>query len=592
MHEVLIQLFCILQLITIGTTKVGISPLQTNESLTEDCVSNILSRHFQPNQLVLAVNISFVLNYPSVRLQVFENIEWMQLARVNIYIISTDRGDFKAALQHLADFRNFNPRAKLILIWGDQVDEEIFETFVKFYMTRVVVVELPSLKLFTYSPYRGRNVAHPNTTVIPLGYCSESYKNLRLFAKKLPKTWENTVVRISYVPLEPYDINPEEDVKGMEIYTLESIKKFLKFKTQYSIANVSYYDEKKPETFYEAYGRLLTHEVDIALGAFYLKDFEHIDLDTSYAYLQDGFFWVVPKGQIIDQWKRIVLAFGFITWIAFLLSFLFFSGIYWIYMYFFQMGFSSNIFFYFFGILIESTVNIPQKYQIRGLLVTWIFYCLIISTAFKSQMMNLLSGIDYEHQIDSLEEIIESPLRINMPQGYANLYDNEEYPLERYVYENNIRCDDILKCLQRTAKKRDTASTAIGRYIDFMRPQFLDKNGRSMIHVLNEKVYPMSIHMIFSKGYPIFGQIDHLLLIMEANGITDFLYDRITHILNLRYMTKTGPVKYALVNDVKTMVLPFVILGFGQVLGFVVFCLELLWSQVCKNTNKICKKCW
>lgn len=578
--DVLMASLYAFHLIAVGNTCVE-TPA-TNDDLIKTCVDNILLRHFEPNYLIVALNISFTSDYPMVRLVLHDEVDLILFPRVNIYIISASE-NLEEILRYLSDFHNFNPRAKFILIWNQAVSEDIFRFASTFYISHVVVVEHFSQNLFTYFPYDSRNVQDPNTTSVPLGACLQNYQNANLFGKKMPDTWDNSVVRVSYKPFAPYVVDPDGTLKGMEIFTIETIKKYFKFETEYYLNNGRYYDDTEPETYFECYGTTMSHETDISVGAFYLIKLEHLDFDVSHAYLQDSFFWVVPKARILEQWQRIIYVFRYKIWISFCCSLVLFSVVYITWLRFRKVPCSSIIPLYLFGVLVEYPASVPQKYIIRGLFGTWIFYCLIISTAFKSQMMNILSGVAYAKELATLQEIVDSDLIISLPQEYANLYDCDGFPLDKYVYEHNVRCDDYLECPRRTATKRDTASIAMGRYIDYLMPQFLDDYGRQMVTVLQEQVYPMSIHMIVSKGFPIFEQMNDLLMLLEANGIVEYNYDYMADISKARVMTKMRLAQEDIVNDLEAMALPFVLLGYGYTTSAILLCLELLWSKLKKN---------
>ncbi|XP_044253095.1 uncharacterized protein LOC123004045 [Tribolium madens] len=89
----------------------------------------------------------------------------------------------------------------------------------------------------------------------------------------------------------------------------------------------------------------------MVLGAFHLKSEEHIDFDMSFTHMEDAAYWLVPKAKPLPLWKRLKMP------------------------------------------------------TFKTLIITWIAYCLVISTVFKSKLMNVMTENIYENQIESLSEI-------------------------------------------------------------------------------------------------------------------------------------------------------------------------------------------
>lgn len=571
-----VTIFYLLHFTTTVVTIWEIFDENNTEDLIQNCLNKILNEHSKNNEVVITVNLNFGLNHPVVNLQLYQIVDLEVFSRPKTYIISLSE-NLTEILEFLSDLPIFNPQAKFIVI-SVEANEDFFKIASRYYISHICLLETPTLNLYTYNPYNNEDIHNPDTSIVPLGSC---FEGVPLFSTKIPTTWQNSTVRISYKPNPPYVIDPYSNaLKGMEIFALETIKKYYKFETEYFYHNGSFYNVKEPETYFSAFGDLLTHEVDIAVGAYFLKNHEHFDFEVSYPYLQDSFFWVVPKGRELQKWQRIILAFSFETWMAFTASFVIFSVLYLMQLNFFRMQVSSKIFLYLFRILIEHPAEIPRKYTVRGLLGTWIFYCLIISTAFKSQIINLLSGVSYQADIASLKEIVESDLIINLPSSYANLYEFDEDPIEKYIFDHNIKCVKIFDCLKRTAEQRDTASIAIGRYIDYYSPYFLNEHGHRTVHVMAERVCLMSIHMMISKGFPMFEQINSLIMLLEANGIVDYNYQYMDNIFKISYFYQLRLTEKTDVNDLKTIALPFILWCFGQCVAVFVLILEFIWFKL------------
>lgn len=528
--------------------------------------------------LTIAVNIKYELRLPTIRLTLDQKISLKHFSRVDKYILGIKCNNYNKILNYVSLYHNFNPQAKFILLWHDHsLNTNLFELLAQKYITWVILLNLLTGELLTFRPFENKNFRKADVTPIFI-----NFQNITQNTKI--KTWKNSIVQISYKKSEPYVMNPEGFYQGMEIKVLMEIAQILKFKTQFIPYTGRYYNPKKPDTYLEAFGGLKNHQFDVKVGAIYLKDREVEDFDISYAYFQDGIYWAVPKTATIEQWRRIALVFSFSSWILFWISSIMYSCVYYLILKIStKKTFDSSILYYLFGVLMEHSSKISVFLKLKKLLVFWILYCLLISTAFKSQMMNIQSGVDYYYQAATLQDIVDSKFYINMPPGYANLYDNKNNLLEKYIYDNNIECLDLLICLRRVAMNQNTASAAIGRYTRYVMPKLLDDNGQSLIYISKEKVFSMSIHMIFSKGFPIFAQINCLLLRMEANGMIDHTYEHMDHVLKMRQTNSERRTRFFAKNDLKTLCLPFVLLLFGYISSLFALCIEYLHYKLRKK---------
>lgn len=140
--------------------------------------------------------------------------------------------------------------------------------------------------------------------VTNLKFCNDGnlVENGREYGRK------NFTLKILAAFITPYVFFDKNKIDGIEVRCLKTIQKIMKFDVKFLQHNYKSWGLQLPNgTYTDMFQKLQNYEVDIVMGM-WPTNFTHIlNFDVSFPYLEDALVWMVPKAQIIPDWKRLVL---------------------------------------------------------------------------------------------------------------------------------------------------------------------------------------------------------------------------------------------------------------------------------------------
>lgn len=185
------------------------------------------------------------------------------------------------------------------------------------------------------------------------------------------------------------------------------------------------------------------------------------DFDLVPIYIGSPQFWVVPNAYLRPYWKSIIYCFSLRLWIVILIYLIVLTLIW----RFFEDRNLIVSFLIFFQLLLESSsseIFFPRRTFSRFIIYATLLPFLVLSTTFKTEMIESLTGILYEKQISSLEEIVKNKLSCNVTNLIKKAYSHSENLYEKYVqtcatHESERKKDEIF---DRIAFRRDVVTTS------------------------------------------------------------------------------------------------------------------------------------
>lgn len=157
----------------------------------------------------------------------------------------------------------------------------------------------------------------------------------------------------------------------------------------------------------------------------------------------------------------------------------------------------------------------PRSKLLRFVLVIWSCASVLLFTAYQSQLISTLMKPFYEHQISTIDELLESDLFISLNPSLQTfqVYFNETLG-DRLVF-----CKTNEFCLNRTAFSRDSATTRGEIPVKFfMKKYYLDENGKPMIAKLKESS-TIFLQYVLLRGHPFKDKFNSFLLRLNEIGL-------------------------------------------------------------------------
>lgn len=509
----------------------GTLSLNENHDMVTECIEKVVQKYLNLEDLTLQMNTNLTFNFPVVRYDPRKYFHVFRIREPDAYIISVG-SDLDISVSLIMDDLRINPRAKFIFICNE-ITYSLLKLLNNFYIHHVVLLKTsqPNLvSLYTYNPYHDNNLTE-------VGRCTPNYilENNMLFQSNLPTNWSKTKLTVLYVEYPPYIIDiSSTGYQGIEINLINIILSHLDVNVTYVKSNYDYWGEIEGEDFTNTWGELKSRQFDFAIGWFHTKFNEHLYFDMSIAYLDDAVTFVASKAKLyhgsIDTLMR---AFEMKVWFMYFTLLLTFFIIFHIIRKYSNHGFNvvriSDDILFMIKVMIETSVKFSGSNKlVHFFLSLCIFFTFYMNAAFKSKLFLLFSEKKFEHQINTLEDILDSGVGIGYHPYFNNSFENYESSIKHRIYEKSIACPFGWECTNRTANQRDiVAAQTDGQFKYFAPRDYVDEEGRALLHLTDVVIHPFPGHAFFIKGFPLFPRINRYLMIMTENGFVRYHYAKI-----------------------------------------------------------------
>ncbi|PSN55693.1 Ionotropic receptor 462 [Blattella germanica] len=222
---------------------------------------------------------------------------------------------------------------------------------------------------------------------------------------------------------------------------------------------------------------------------------------NTYPYFIQHLKWVVPAGAAVRRWKSLIKIFNPMMWFCVLTMFLIGSTTSWLLL---KQSHQSLTY-------ISALLDTLLTYVVAGIsdrykgtvastfFVLWLFYCLIINTAYQSALISFLADPGHGQPIKTIEELHKSGLHlITMSQLFDYTQSKELQEINSYDSCDNSR----IQCYRRVAQNRDIAILDAEEIAYLMLHHNYDSGTKKyLITNIEENVYTFYLAMaIYSHG--------------------------------------------------------------------------------------------
>ncbi|PSN43366.1 Ionotropic receptor 295 [Blattella germanica] len=249
----------------------------------------------------------------------------------------------------------------------------------------------------------------------------------------------------------------------------------------------------------------------------------------TYPYFRQDITWYVPLGREIPRWQSLVRAFNPLLWCLILLT----TALGTLTMWLLQkseghstapsvggiLAALSSAFLTFLGVAVTERY---KGFVAVLFFMLWLYYCLIISTAYQSALFGLLVHPGHSPPIQTFKELEESGLIMERTYSVTNATAGIWWKQMQYKMCNG----STIECLKKVSADRTHAlsdSTWIGK---LFAGQCRDKRGHSQLEYLKEftitVLYCVLVKRFFSFLVPVFNNVIHTFV---ASGIFVFKID-------------------------------------------------------------------
>ncbi|KAF7277947.1 hypothetical protein GWI33_009063 [Rhynchophorus ferrugineus] len=491
--------------------------LHFSYSNLDQCIDTIINQLYEDSNdtaILYYTNKSTksLIKRPKVEVNDFRKIIFTQKS-VDVYIIEENISNMEETMRHCWQSRSLFERSWYILISNFSSNNN-FSFFTKYYISNVVGIN-DHLDIFTINPYKYENVRQPENYPFKIGNCNAPF---RIPVYESPKKWRNTTVREYFRFISPYATS---DHNGLEDKLFDVLKQKLEFqntrRTLVGIRNmqVDVLNEHRVKI------KLRKNELDVYGGFFNIRLHDDVTAyDLTPTYIMEKILWATSASRKTPTWLRVYRIFHGNVYVS-LIGTIFVSSI--ILKLLLDVDILDWIELYLMAFMEQPILGKAVREHLRLPLIAYLWAIMIISSLFKNSLIIITASTIREQQVNTIDDILNFNLKLISGMNLSVIF-------ESVGYQRPIQGCEYSQCMKEAAFGRDIATTVAEKMSKLYQIplNFKNENGESVIHLCKDTViFIKPIHMIFSKGYPLYNQICDIILRMIENGWMNRIMDQL-----------------------------------------------------------------
>lgn len=300
------------------------------------------------------------------------------------------------------------------------------------------------------------------------------------------------------------------------------------------------------------------------------------------------FYWIVPNGGQVPYWKIFLSNVDYLVWLCIIL-FLLAVTLIWYYIEDKDLAYSFFIHYQLFSESNSFNVVKIRKTSSRIVMALSMFSFLIISTTFKSEMLNSITTILYDYPIKNLDDIISKNLSCYVSQDMKFLYKSVSEFYFKYVSQCEILDDqdDQQDVLLHIALEKKSATISRMLKFKFAANTLLQMGYKKPpIFLISRQVKFDFLYIYLTKGFPLCDRITQVVSQMHSSGFTAYFRRMVDY--KIAKALKTNERIQSKNLALENVSIAFYVLSIGLILSFVAFVVELVvfWYKCNPEINQ------
>ncbi|XP_047984216.1 uncharacterized protein LOC125224799 [Leguminivora glycinivorella] len=477
-----------------------------------------------------------------------DHFEATALAEYFVVIIEEYK-DFSYIAARLIRARSWNPSALFILVYfsitnsNDQNIRHAEDMLLCLFKNNVInaVVIIPEANnvrkanIYSWRPYEPPKFC---------GYYNESIRNRLIlenscesgklkyaktvFESKIPRDMMGCSLEVLALERQPFiSRNPLDP--NIESLLINQVAKQYNLTLRHKILK----DNRGEKLFHGDWDGALKDLIDkrghLLLGGIFPDDEVHEDFECSSTYLADSYTWVVPRALPKPAWLSLFAIFQKTVWLTVISAFVFIA-LSWMILAKLSKdpSYRTNLDHYFINTWISNlgfcAHSRPLTNSLRVFFVFINLYCILLLTAYQTKLIDVLTNPSFEYQISTVEELVESGLKLGGSEELHDLFENSTDPIDLYFLDKWIDTYDIKDALRDVAIHRNFSllcSRLELEYASAIVPELSDKFGNYMYYAFPTNVFTVPLETVSLKGFPFMKVFSSVLTNFRQYGINN-----------------------------------------------------------------------
>ncbi|KAL0882328.1 hypothetical protein ABMA27_000840 [Loxostege sticticalis] len=242
-----------------------------------------------------------------------------------------------------------------------------------------------------------------------------------------------------------------------------------------------------------------------------------------------------------------------------------------------------SLFFYswlvFFGM---PLLRFPSKSTMRMIVISWIWFCYIIRTAYQAALVGSMKLQLYEDYLQSFNMVIKKKYPYGGLVSLRDYYSEDEEVFSNWAIINFNESYTILDELL-----NGTSDFVIALDKEFIVNHIMRYNGTKRLQIIPGKIVNSPAVLYFKKFAPLRTPVSRIISSIVEGGIVDMIYsnhlERGDFLFHHEVMKGAEPLKLSHVKST------FLILGIGWAVSILYFFIEVLSKKIVRKEPRFLK---
>ncbi|KAF5271337.1 hypothetical protein FQA39_LY08135 [Lamprigera yunnana] len=540
--------------------------IEENGANYKDCLLAVIRQNFEENAtlcFITSENYQSVLfselTNPYVLLNINKPIILTQQLRNFVILVKNSKSlaNLVQVLNNSSSIWNdsYSRKGKYVVITYEEEIPEIFETLWIHGVIDVVVMVPGFTKnhtLYTSNPFQDGNLCGRRSSIISNQSCDAALEK----SVKIPLTnLHKCEITLNNILASSYSLN------GIIFVILKELSRTLN-------------------------GTFILH--DLKENAYYtISIYIYFNnqasvVDRSKILYSQNWLWISPPPVRVFPIDTIIMLFQIEVWILTGLIFVFSAILWWaiVKSRTVQIVQLSHAFLTVASLTICGTINsIPKIKMLCYVFLIYSFYATVIQTAFKTNLIYLLTLPEYSNKISTVKEVIRMKLPVYVPYmlfDHVLKYNYSDENTYSQLQKLLIRCVHSNKCANLPYNYRNSAMLMSD--VEFFRTN-LDEKQNYNTFIDNSVIGNIKIYLVMLKGHYFIENINKIITNFEESGILQREVKRSYPVI------KQSLNETVVVLNMHHLYSVFLLLIVGLMLSSAVFILEYFHSKYNKNKD-------
>lgn len=488
------------------------------------------------------------------------------------------------------------PRSNFIVV-TKEVSPKLYETFWSLDIMNVLVISLGNseFEVFTANPFSELSFCTRKARPQNLGSClnvkvNNLQRNIRRYSDCTLKV---SVLNAFFT--YPYLLKNDETIKDLNKYRTKDLPSLgfivpllIIIKEKLNV-NFSFIYENYETQLANIQGNLtnslLHRRFDTAIIMITKSQNVVERMDSTYIFIYDPEVWIVPQPTSINKIQLVVSAFDSVIWFLML-----FTAITLISVLYFKAKFTKDFRLQRLSNCVLSVINAtlvaqtyywPMELLSEIMMVLYLLYTMNICYLYQAKLISILTMPGFARGIRNLEELLDSNLEIILHVHLYHVlmkYHSNEL-MEKVVNRSKTTDLNGILRLGMVANRTNIASVVMESYFD------VNQELKSKVKTLSKQhLTPATLYFPMRRGHFLFEPINDLIIKILEAGFQN------------KWQSNIKEIKFSKQNNgfialnLEHLGGAFYILGFGLVVGVVLFVWEIIFFlmrlHIVRNKNK------